>query len=183
MLALLAMFVDLQGKDHERESALGVVRDVLPGPLASFLCTKGSPDWDAPIEGGPMERIPIPGPEVFDLRREPAHLLRDVPPDPTPPEDLEILFAASNNWAVSGRRSATGGAIVANDMHLRLGVPNTWYRASLIFPEDERAQPKAVNRGQARSPARPCPAAPPSSSAATAWSPGGSPIPAATGPT
>jgi penicillin amidase len=137
VLAVLAMFVDLQGKDHDRESALGVARDVLPGPLADFLCTKGSPDWDAPIEGGPIDRVPIPGPDVFDLRREPARLLRDVPPDPTPADDLEILYAASNNWAVSGRRSATGGAIVANDMHLRLGVPNTWYRASLDFPEGE----------------------------------------------
>ena len=37
----------------------------------------------------------------------------------------------SNNFAVDGRHSADGGALVANDMHLGIRVPNTWYRASL----------------------------------------------------
>ena len=130
------MFLDLQGKDRERESARGVIRDVLPDPLAEFLCTRRSPDWEAPVLGGPIALPPIPGPEVFDLRREPDHLLRGVPPDPTPLEELETLFAASNNWAISAQGSARGGAIVANDMHMRLGVPNTWYRASLIWPQE-----------------------------------------------
>jgi penicillin amidase len=134
ILAMLAMFLDLQGKDYRRESALGVVRDTLPAPLARLLCVEGSPDWDAPLQGGPISLPPIPGPEVFDLRREPAHLLREIPPDPTPLEELETLFAASNNWAVAARRSAHGRAIVANDMHLRLAVPNTWYRASWVLP-------------------------------------------------
>jgi penicillin amidase len=130
ILAILAIFLDLQGKDQERESVLGVVRDLLPGPLAEFLCSKGSVDWDAPIAGGPIPVPPIPGPDVFDLRCEPAELIRGVPPDPTSLDEMETLFAASNNWAVSGDHSAHGGAIVANDMHLPLRVPNTWYRAS-----------------------------------------------------
>lgn len=149
ILTLLAMFLDLQGKDFQRESALGVVRDVLPGPLSGFLCAAGSPDWDAPLQGGPISLQPIPGPEVFDLRREPAHLRRDIPPDPTRLEELETLFAASNNWAVSSLHSARGGAIVANDMHLRLGVPNTWYRALWIFA-DEKHQPAGEDRSEPR---------------------------------
>ena len=36
------------------------------------------------------------------------------------------VFGASNNWAVSGKRSATGKAILANDMHLGLNVPGIW---------------------------------------------------------
>jgi acyl-homoserine lactone acylase PvdQ len=32
----------------------------------------------------------------------------------------------SNNWAVSGAHSTDGNAIVANDMHLFIRVPNTW---------------------------------------------------------
>ncbi len=35
----------------------------------------------------------------------------------------------SNNFALAGARVAGGGAMVANDMHLGLMVPNTWYRA------------------------------------------------------
>jgi penicillin amidase len=134
VLAILAMFRNLQGKDFHRESTLGVVRDVLPGPLAAFLSPRGSREWDAPLVGEPIPAPPIPGPEVFDVRNEPRpsaeHAL-----DPTPLDDLETLFAASNNWAVSARRSATGAAIVANDMHLGLSVPNTWYRASWNLPD------------------------------------------------
>ena len=35
----------------------------------------------------------------------------------------------SNSWAISGRLTADGRALVANDMHLTVRVPNTWYRA------------------------------------------------------
>jgi penicillin amidase len=41
----------------------------------------------------------------------------------------------SNNWAVDGAHSESGAAIVANDMHLSIGVPIIWYRASMVFPD------------------------------------------------
>jgi penicillin G amidase len=40
---------------------------------------------------------------------------------------LEI-FSGSNNWAVSGEKSATGKPILANDMHLGLFAPGIWYQ-------------------------------------------------------
>src|SRR6185295_17883611 len=36
------------------------------------------------------------------------------------------------NWAVAGGHTASGRALVANDMHLGLRVPNIWYRARLV---------------------------------------------------
>ncbi len=47
----------------------------------------------------------------------------------------EAAAAGSNGFAVSGRLSADGGALVANDMHLGIRVPNTWYRASLEWSD------------------------------------------------
>ncbi len=38
------------------------------------------------------------------------------------------VFNASNNWAVSGSRSASGKPLLANDMHLGLRVPGIWYQ-------------------------------------------------------
>src|SRR6185436_16109289 len=38
-----------------------------------------------------------------------------------------------NNWAVDAAHSANGAAMVANDMHLSIGVPVIWYRASFAF--------------------------------------------------
>ena len=41
---------------------------------------------------------------------------------------------ASNNWAVSPSRSATGYALLAGDPHLDLTLPSIWYEAHLVVP-------------------------------------------------
>lgn len=40
----------------------------------------------------------------------------------------------SNNWAVSGEKSATGLPILANDPHLGLSLPSIWYQMQLSSP-------------------------------------------------
>jgi penicillin amidase len=47
----------------------------------------------------------------------------------------------SNNWAVSGRLTNDGRALIANDMHLIVRVPNTWYRAALEWQDGPNTQP------------------------------------------
>ena len=44
---------------------------------------------------------------------------------------FENRAIGSNNWAVAGRNTKSGAALLANDMHLGLGIPNTWYRVRL----------------------------------------------------
>ncbi|HIP47838.1 MAG TPA: penicillin acylase family protein [Lutibacter sp.] len=41
-------------------------------------------------------------------------------------EIVPEIFNASNNWVVSGKKSATGKPIFANDMHLGLNIPGIW---------------------------------------------------------
>jgi len=38
------------------------------------------------------------------------------------------ILDGSNNWAVSGAKSATGMPLLANDMHLGLNIPGIWYQ-------------------------------------------------------
>jgi penicillin amidase len=47
----------------------------------------------------------------------------------------------SNNWAVSGRLTADGGALLANDMHLSVRVPNIWYRAAIEWRDENGGEP------------------------------------------
>ncbi len=54
-------------------------------------------------------------------------------------EDAGEAPIGSNGWAVAGQRTRDGRAILANDMHLELGVPNVWYRAELRYGEREVA--------------------------------------------
>jgi penicillin amidase len=40
----------------------------------------------------------------------------------------------SNNWVVSGERTATGRPLLANDMHLEIKAPSIWYQNHLVCP-------------------------------------------------
>jgi penicillin amidase len=131
LLTLFAMYMMLNDESGSRESTLGVLYDTLPGELADFLSPAGT-EWDAPLVGPALESGNIPGPDVYDLRqRESAsmdvRLEHDRPP--------EIWYAGSNNWAVAGWRTSHGGALLANDMHLGISVPNIWYRALMEWSE------------------------------------------------
>ncbi len=42
-------------------------------------------------------------------------------------------FAGSNGWVIGPSRSATGGAILANDPHIALSNPSVWYEAHVKF--------------------------------------------------
>src|SRR5207244_1973500 len=124
-LAALTMYLGLQSDTPERESALAVIHDALPGPVAAWLSAPGS-EWDAPLEGGPFPLPPVPGRDDYDLRALLAGPLRDTPPDATKLDAFDPGVAGSNNWAVAGGHTAHGGALLANDMHLSIAVPNTW---------------------------------------------------------
>jgi penicillin amidase len=137
MLCALTMFLRLQGELAGQESALGNMHDLLPPSLFEFLAPRGT-EWDAPDEGKPFVQPEVPGPDVFDLRKEaPKAAVRPpagVPVAWSDPLGDGELACGSNNWAVAGTHTAHRGALLANDMHLGLSVPNTWYRASLVFP-------------------------------------------------
>lgn len=44
-------------------------------------------------------------------------------------------LAASNNWVISGKRTADGKAMLANDPHLLPNAPGIWYLTHLSTPE------------------------------------------------
>jgi len=144
VLVILAMFIELHDEDGSRESALGVLRDTLPGPLFEFLAPRGT-EWDAPLVGGAIEPPQVPGPEVIDLRRAVPVVAAAATGGAGDADraggiwegEVEpcMTVLGSNNWAVAGSHTADGGALVANDMHLGIRVPNTWYRAVLVWPE------------------------------------------------
>lgn len=47
-----------------------------------------------------------------------------------------VTGGASNNWVVSGARTKSGAPLLANDPHLRLGAPSTWYFAHLALQQE-----------------------------------------------
>jgi penicillin G amidase len=51
-----------------------------------------------------------------------------------PSEARELRAMASNNWAVSPSKSATGRAMIAGDPHLELTLPSIWYEVHIVVP-------------------------------------------------
>jgi penicillin amidase len=43
-------------------------------------------------------------------------------------------FQASNNWVVSGKHTASGKPLLANDPHIPASAPNIWYQTELSAP-------------------------------------------------
>jgi penicillin amidase len=50
------------------------------------------------------------------------------------PAGLVATGGASNNWAVAGSKSASGGALLAGDPHLHLTLPAIWYQLTMDSP-------------------------------------------------
>jgi len=147
LLVVLSMFITLQDTDGSYESTLATMSDVLPAEMFAFMAPRGT-EWDSPVVGEPFETPPVPAPNVYPLRSR-----REGKPPVEPRRRAEVALGVgswqlgvdrredvaigSNNWAVAGRHTADGGALVANDMHLSIRVPNTWYRAAWEWPGHE----------------------------------------------
>ncbi len=131
VLVLYAMYFVLNDDTGDGESDLGLLEDLLPAELAAFLAPLGT-EWDAPIVGEAFETPPIPGVEI-----PPGEAVAASHDGFQAGELKAVALVGSNNWAVGGSRTDDGRAILANDMHLGMAVPNTWYRAMLEWPAED----------------------------------------------
>jgi penicillin amidase len=139
ILTIFSMYIDLQYHDGRRERTLGLMKAVLSGDVYAFLDPKGS-IWDAAIDDSHYPQAAMPlnawpsasssNTDYKDNKYNKATVLADSNENKYQGDH----FPGSNSWAVSGALSSTGSAIIANDMHLGIRVPNTWFRASFEYP-------------------------------------------------
>ncbi|WP_374089585.1 penicillin acylase family protein [Methylomicrobium lacus] len=132
LLVVFGMFENLTAWVEKGERMLSVMESALPAEAVAFL----TPDTD----------------RFTDQLMNHTKSLR--PAQPVPVNAMQTLLAGrmgdfsqladasrgeslagSNAWAVSGGKTADGRAILANDMHLGISVPNIWYRAEVNYPE------------------------------------------------
>ena len=146
-------------------------------------------EWDAPVVGVPFETPAGAGagglqPAAERERASPRSICptrsddRRGATDRTPWDADERRRRARQQQLGGGGRAdrATARALVANDMHLAIRVPNTWYRArARVARRGRRAADARARRHHAPGRARR------SSPAATPTWPGASPTPTRTG--
>lgn len=127
-LALYSMYLDLQGAEGKDELAMGLMQQKLPQDWYDFLF-QHSPDWQAAMDDSKVSLTPMPKSSY------PAVLAgqKTACTDCSLHDSTDI---GSNNFAVSGKRTADGRAILADDMHLGIRVPGTWFKAQLKWIEN-----------------------------------------------
>jgi penicillin amidase len=138
VLVAFAMYIDLNDSDGAHELERSQLRAALPVQVFELLYPRGT-EWDAPLDGVDLGtlRAPIPSADVFDLRKAP-------PINVTSAGTVDADYPGSNNWAVAGHRTANGGALIANDMHLSLRLAHIWYRARLIVKSQDASSAREL---------------------------------------
>ena len=129
LLVVFAMYLDLNDSDASSDRQRGLLAATLPAEVFRYVYSV-APTWEAPIDGIVMAAEPMPGPEALDLRHFRKEL-EQVAASAGRHTTAENSAVGSNNWAVAGTHTRSGAAMLANDMHLGLRVPGTWYRARL----------------------------------------------------
>jgi penicillin amidase len=125
ILVVYTFFMQLNDTRANRDIRRGLVQRVLHAEVFEWLYPQGT-KWDAPLIGEPRVGSPLPGPDVYNLAgTKTAHMHSALYADGEPE------MPGSNNWAIAGELTETGGAIVANDMHLGITTPNVFYRARM----------------------------------------------------
>lgn len=129
LLCIYAMWIDLQDDRGHYERLTRAVYDAYGLKGLAFFAPRGT-SHDAALDG-----TIFPEPVLPPLRvKAPA-----AEEKPTAARDAQpfepALLPGSNSFAVAGRHTEHGAAILANDMHLGLAVPNVWYRATLSWTD------------------------------------------------
>ncbi len=100
--------------------------------LRAHLIARLGPEQEAELEPAWPAHCPVIVPRGLDYSAIGAEALKRARAarhfsGPSATEGL-----GSNNWVLSGQRTATGAPLLANDMHLGMGVPSIWYENHLV---------------------------------------------------
>jgi penicillin amidase len=134
VLIVYAMILDLQDSTNNYELSMATVRDQLGMQALAFFVPLLTPN-DASLDGSTGPIASVPGPELINLR---SNAITAATPARAPVIDQTSgrgeYKPGSNSFALSAAHTASGAAMLANDPHLNLSVPNIWYRAVLEWP-------------------------------------------------
>ena len=140
ILVIYAMYLDLHDENGRYDRDTELLYRALPAEVVEFLLPSESA-WDKPLRGQVEAQHVIPGEHVFSLREQ-THSDEQVALNM---EGVEAWQYGSNGWLIQGEHVAGGdGGMLANDMHLSLGVPHIWYRAAIAFKDDQGNRHRVV---------------------------------------
>lgn len=126
LLCIYAMWFDLQDYKGTFDLNRDALRSALGQAGLDFLAPRGN-SWDAALDGSTFAPAPLPPLRFRQAETSAA--------GPATSEPAGKRVVGSNAFALSGAHTATGAAMLANDMHLDLNLPQIWYRAVLQWTD------------------------------------------------
>lgn len=128
VLVVLRMY-EMLSNTTDDERMLTVMRAALPDPVVQFLTPRLDIATARLLGSAATSRAVVPSTMLRDLLDESlgATAQRGL----TDPAPVEL---GSNAWVVAPEKTQKGRALLANDPHLTLSLPNIWYRTELIYP-------------------------------------------------
>ena len=125
VLVFLNMFLSLSSNGEDKRF-MKVMEESLPKEVVTFL-TQDSDNYSSHVgTEGLREKNTIPLDKIKRIISNVPRKFPNLVPIMTSP-------IGSNNWAVGGKKTRGDRAILSNDMHLSLTVPNIWYRVRLKY--------------------------------------------------
>jgi penicillin amidase len=135
LLVAYSMVLNLQDTRNRYEQMLAAINYSYGHTLFDFFAPEGT-EFDAALDGGTFPLPLVPGPDIIDMRKRKPDTSAETNYSPRLASGDDGSAPNSNAFALAGNRTANGSALLANDMHLHLGVPNVWYRAELVWRDE-----------------------------------------------
>jgi penicillin G amidase len=127
VLVAYGMYLDLQGSQGRDDVATGLLHAAVPADWYAFL-TQHSADWQAAMDDSRVAAVPLPAGPLPDALRAARTACSDC-------RLRDARDIGSNNFAVAAARGEGGRALVADDMHLGLRSPGTWFKARMKWKD------------------------------------------------
>lgn len=130
ILVAFAMYFELQDSSGKVDMSRGTMKRLLPDSVYAYLTNHKSP-WQSLLVENEHKYAEFPAQKEF------AYIQSSI----TTSKKIylpERKLGGSNQWAVQTHKDGKKKAIIANDMHLGLGVPNLWFRAALNYKHDSK---------------------------------------------
>ncbi|HEY8878170.1 MAG TPA: penicillin acylase family protein [Roseateles sp.] len=127
VLVAYGMYLDLQGAQGRDDIAMGLLHEAVPADWYAFL-TQHSADWQAAMDDSRITPVPLPASPLPEALRAAKTACSDC-------SLRDARDLGSNNFAVAAAHGAAGRAILADDMHLGLRTPGTWFKARMKWKD------------------------------------------------
>lgn len=123
LLVAYGMYLDLQGAQGRDDIAMGLLHDAVPADWYAFL-TQHSADWQAALDDSRVAAVPLPASPLPAALRASRTACTDC-------SLRDARDIGSNNFAVAAAHGSDQRALVADDMHLGLRSPGTWFKTRM----------------------------------------------------